>query len=205
MDHSKWQYPLKLDEGQVEKVRKFVVGTWKTRNMRAKTEQLLPVLREFLPSLNKLHGNTILDVCLDEAIEGKSIADVICSSFKGIANCGPANRRNNRPNNETTAASKILHIISPKLFVPWDSAIRSGYGGHKNISYTDFLRRMQRVANYAIKQVEEECDVSREDAIKSLKCEGHTLAKTLDEFNFVKFTLNDESVWKTEYKLWHTP
>ena len=95
----------------------------------------------------------------------------------------------------------MLHIIYPELFLMWDGAIRCGYGGHKWLWYTDFLRKMQRLANYTISQVEKECSVSRECAIESLKCDGHTLAKALDEYNYVKFTLNDDAVWKTEYKL----
>lgn len=202
LDHMKWQNPLKLDEAEIEKVRSFVVGTWKTRNMQAKKEHLLPVLKEALPNLNKLRGKNILNICLVETIDGESIADVICSSFKVIANCGPINRRSKRPNNEATATSKILHIINPELFLPWDGAIIRGYGGHnKRLFYTEFLRRMQRLANYAIKQVEKECDVSRDVAIVRLKCDGHTLAKALDEYNYVKFTLNDDRVWKKEYEL----
>ena len=71
-----------------------------------------------------------MDVCLDESIDGKNIADVICSSFKGIANCGPPSKRNGRPNDEVTAASKILHIANPELFVMWDEAIRTGWVWH---------------------------------------------------------------------------
>ena len=206
MDQSKWQNPLTLDEDEVEKVRKFVAGRWKTRNMQAKSEHLLPVLEKVMPKLNKLRGKTILDVCLDEEKVGESIAVIVCSSFKRIANCGPPNRRNNRPNNETTAASKILHIINPELFVPWDGAITRGYGGYnRRLFYTDFLRRMQMLANYAIEQVKRECDVSRDVAIERLQCDGHTLAKTLDEYNYVKFTLNEDSVWQAEYEPCNSP
>ena len=38
-----------------------------------------------------------------------------------------------------------------------------------------------------------------------LKCDGHTLAKALDEYNYVKFTLNDDSVWKAEYESCNSP
>ena len=206
MDHSKWQNPNSPDMEEVKKARDFVVRTWKTRNMQAKSEHLLPVLEKVLPKLNKLRGKTILDVCLDENIYGESIADVICSSFKKIANCGPPSKRNGRPNNEVTAASKIFHIINPELFVMWDRAIISGYGGYnRRLFYTDFLRRMQKLANYAICQIEKECGVCRDEAIARLQCDGHTLAKALDEYNYVKFTLNDDSVWQTEYESCSSP
>lgn len=136
---------------------------------------------------------------MDEIICGESTADLICRSFKKLANCS-------KQQNEPTAASKILHIINPKSFVPWDGAIIRGYGGYsRRLFYTDFLRRMQRLANYAISQVEKECCVSREHAIELLKCEGHTLVKALDEYNYVKFTLNDDSVWKAEYESCNAP
>ena len=143
---------------------------------------------------------------MDEKIDGEIISDAICSSFKKIANCGPPSKRNGRPNNEVTAASKILHIINPELFVMWDRAIISGYGGYnRRLFYTDFLRRMQKLANYAIHQFEKECGVCRDVAIERLQCDGHTLAKTLDEYNYVKFTLNDDAVWQAEYKSCKSP
>ena len=194
MDHSKWQNPKTLDMEEVKKVRDFVAGTWKTRNMQTKTEHLLPVLKEILPKLNGLRGKTILDVCLDEKIDGERTADLICRSFKKLANCS-----NNQ--SEATATSKILHIIYPDLFLMGDRAIRCGYGGYDWIWYTDFLRRMQRLANFAVEQALNERGCSRDQAIELLTCGEHTLAKTLDEYNYVKFTLNDDSVWKKEYEL----
>ena len=199
MDHSKWQNPKTLDMEEVKKVRDFVAGTWKTRNMQTKTEHLLPVLKKILPKLNKLRGTSILNVCLDERIDGERTADLICRSFKKLANCS-----NNQ--NEATAASKILHIINPKLFVPWDGAIIRGYGGYsRRLFYTDFLRRMQRLANFAIEQVVKECGVSCEDAINSFTCGEHTLTKALDEYNFMKFTRNCDAVWKAEYESCNSP
>ena len=104
--------------------------------------------------------------------------------------------------NEATAASKILHIIYPDLFLMWDRAIRCGYGGYERIHYADFLRRMQRLANLAVEQVKaHERHHSDETAVASLTGCKHTLAKTLDEYNFVKFTRNDGSIWKKEYEL----
>lgn len=194
MDHSKWHDPSTLDMEEVKKVRDFVAGTWKTRNMQTKTEHLLPVLKEVLPKLNNLRGKNILNVCLDEEIDGERTADLICRSFKKLANCS-----NNQ--NEATATSKILHIIYPDLFLMWDRAIRCGYGGYDWIWYTDFLRRMQMLANLAVEQAMNERCCSRDQAIKLLTCGEHTLAKTLDEYNYVKFTLNDDSVWKKEYEL----
>ena len=85
----------------------------------------------------------------------------------------------------------------------WDVAIRGGYGygsKYEGKQYVSFLRRMQMLANYAIEQVKRECDVSRDVAIERLQCDGHTLAKTLDEYNYVKFTRNCDAVWQAEYQ-----
>ena len=101
----------------------------------------------------------------------------------------------------------MLHIVNPELFVMWDEAIRGGYGCSKGEGdqYVDFLRRMQRLANYVISQIEIECGVSRGEATAWLKCERHTLAKTLDEYNFMKFTRNCDSVWQAEYESCNSP
>ncbi len=153
---------------------------------------------EVWEGLRQLESQTIADVNLcDEAK-----VNIIGCTFDKVA------KSHNGKRNEATGASKILHMIYPELFVMWDGAIRDGYGfggEYEGVQYEDFLRRMQRVANYAINQVEEECDVSREDAIESLKCDGHTLAKALDEYNYVKFTLNDEAVWQAEYEPCKSP
>ena len=208
MDHSKWRDPPTLDRDEVGKVRDFVARTWKTRNMQAKSEHLLPALKKVLPKLNKLRGKTILDVCLDESIDGKSIADVICSSFKGIANCGPPSKRNGRPNNEVTAASKILHIVNPELFVMWDERhhrwvwwiqgeARPVRGLPAKNAKACQLRHLPKVRPSAA--------YTRERQSRRLKCDGHTIAKALDEYNYVKFTLNDDSVWQTEYESCSSP
>ena len=194
LDHTKWQNPKTLNTEEVEKVRNFVNVTWRAR-MQASNQQILCALQETLPCLNKLQGKNLLDVCLDNETR-----NLICRSFKTLAGCSGKNR------NEATAASKILHIINPELFIPWDGAIIRGYGGYsRRLFYTDFLRRMQQLANYAISQVEKECCLSRECAIESLKCDGHTLAKTLDEYNYMKFTRNCDAVWKAEYESCSSP
>ena len=146
-------------------------------------------LSEIEPDLGKLRNRTLLDVCLDERIGGESISEVICRSFKRLAKC------NSRNHNETTGASKILHIINPNLFAMWDGRIREGYICRLKkkdnwIWYTEFLQEMQNLAKCAIKQVKaNERHHSDETAIASLTGCKHSLAKALDEYNYVNFTL----------------
>ena len=150
--------------------------------------------------MNQLQGKTILDVDLHGEIGDEKIGDLICHCFKSLAMCNPRQR------NEATGASKILHIIYPQLFIMWDAAIRCGYGGHNWIWYTDFLRRMQILTRHAIKQVREnEPHHSDATAIASLSGCKHTLAKTLDEYNFMKYTRNCDAVWQAEYEPCNSP
>ena len=153
------------------------------------------VLKEILPKLDQLPSKTILEVNLRD----QNTSKLICRSFNRLARFGPRK--------SPTGASKMLHIVYPRLFVMWDEAIRGGYGCSKGEGdqYVDFLRRMQRLANYAICQIENECGVSRGEVIARLKCDGHTIAKALDEYNYVKFTLNDGSVRQTEYESCSSP
>ena len=191
-ERCKWIQNDRPAEPEVETLVDFV-NSWSTR-MKKDIPAIRSALNEILPELNTLHCKTILDVDLCD----QSTSELICRSFKRLANFGHGNK--------ATGASKMLHIIYPKLFLMWDASIVRGYGGHfKPLLYTDFLRRMQRLANYAISQIEKECDVCRDEAIARLKCDGHTLAKALDEYNYVKFTMNDDAVWKAEYESCSSP
>ena len=83
----------------------------------------------------------------------------------------------------------------------WDEDIRGGYGCADTRDYGEFLLRMQRLAEYAIAQIMNEENRSCDDAVEWLTICGHSLAKVLDEYNFVKFTKNDDRVWEREYQL----
>lgn len=191
----KWRQPSSLDEKEVQKARAFVNGPLRAR-MQASASHILCALQKILPDLNKLQGKTILDVDLDERIDEECANHLVERCFDELAYCGPRN--------EATGASKIMHIVNPNLFVMWDSAIRGGYGEseYAQTRYANFLRRTQRLAKYAIEQVMEKEGLSHDSAIDSLKCHGrsHSLAKILDEYNFVKFTRNSDCVWKKEYE-----
>jgi len=98
------------------------------------------------------------------------------------------------------ASSKVLHILAPKFFVMWDTAIRAGYGlgvtydkaEVKNIYYL-FLERVQCELRKAIQSYADDYSINSVEAssalIKVLSADGRkTLAKIVDEYNFVKFT-----------------
>jgi len=72
-----------------------------------------------------------------------------------------------------TGASKLMHLTIPEVFVMWDAYIRKEWGFKTGYAedYFNFLKKMQ-------------------DEFKGIKKEkGETLAKCIDEYNYVKFTL----------------
>ena len=175
---------------------------WGSRMQRT-ADDVQSALRKIQPDLDTLKNDTILDVCLN-----KDKRELICRSFKVLAGC------NRKGHNEATGASKMLHIINPKLFVMWDGAIRTGYicklqGKLEKkdwIWYTEFLQEMQRLAKQAVCEVmERDKSHSRETAIASLTGCKRTLAKALDEYNFMKYTKEASSVWKAEYESCNSP
>ena len=193
LDRRKWNEPEILEE-DVREIKGFL-NKFKTR-AQASESNILHALKETLPDLDKLQGKSILNVDLDDDIDGVSVEQIIESSFSILANCSDTNNRRY----ESSMASKILHVVNSELFVIWDRAIRSGYGireeykdAYKYTDYPLFLRRMQKLARYAITQAEE-------DSLAScpISCK-HSLAKVLDEYNFMKFTQNDDRVWEKEY------
>ncbi len=161
-------------------------------NMTATFVDVQYALNDIEPDLEKLRDNTILDVCIDDETYG-----LIGRCFDRLA------MGNTKEQHEDVGASKILHIIYPQLFVMWDRAIRSAYCWPE---YSEHLRKMHRLAKSAVNQVQQECDVSREeDAIVYLSGCNHSLAKALDEYNFMKYTKEAGSVWKAEYESCNSP
>ena len=72
-----------------------------------------------------------------------------------------------------TGASKLIHLTVPNVFVMWDAYIRKAWGFKRGDAedYFNFLLKMQ----------EEFKHIKRRD--------GRTLAKCIDEYNYVIFTL----------------
>jgi len=72
-----------------------------------------------------------------------------------------------------TGASKLMHLTIPEVFVMWDAYIRKvwGFKEGKSDDYFNFLKKMQE----EFKTFENSKD--------------RTLAKLIDEYNYVKYTL----------------
>ena len=98
---------------------------------------------------------------------------------------------------ESTDASKILHTIVPEFFVMWDRNIRRAILGSEyrrfgyDYAYT-FLPRIQAELKEAIITCMEDKGFHSEDeSIEYIRrmCDGNTLAKLVDEYNYVVYTL----------------
>jgi len=90
------------------------------------------------------------------------------------------------------AASKLLHMVLPGLFVMWDNFIIDGYNlsaDATSYSYS-FMPKMQREVSEAIDTYIVGNGGRRIDAIAAIRSHGSgkTLAKLVDEFNYWKFT-----------------
>jgi hypothetical protein len=94
---------------------------------------------------------------------------------------------------ESTDASKILHAILPRLFVMWDNKIRKalvGEGRDGRCYAFEFLPMMQKLANKFIDSYITERGGDRESASKDISsmANNYTIAKLLDEYNYVRYT-----------------
>jgi len=75
---------------------------------------------------------------------------------------------------KSTGAPKLMHLFAPEVFVMWDGYIRKFYGFKKGDAddYFDFLKLMQG-------------DFGK----MKLNTQKVTLAKAIDQYNYVKITL----------------
>lgn len=109
---------------------------------------------------------------------------------------------------ESTGAAKILHIWAPNSLVMWDAAISAGYGIYrdataprpsgKDYAFT-FLPRLQAEASEAIGTCMVEKGLDRKEAVQAIEESAcrEPFTKLLDEYNYAKYTLSADSLWKS--------
>ena len=178
-NHDMFNQPITLTHQETYRLVEFL-NRFLCRMNYSYVGELAPHLRNAVHFLNLLTSEDILHMDFNARVEIEgnwvSYGEVIEKCYGHLLKCRGVG---------LTVASKILHTINPNLFVMWDGAIIDGYSlpyaGH-------FLPEMQRLAKCAVSQViKEEC-LSRNDAVESLAPCGNSLAKVLDEYNYVKFT-----------------
>jgi hypothetical protein len=161
---------------------------------RINREELAKALRYLNKHRALLAPKRLLDLNFNESMtfdRGQTSAyNVIVEMYEAITDVygvGP------------TSASKILHGINPQLFMMWDDNIRPGFGYFNGDSkdYLNFMADCQKILKKIVKsyQLKFKCDIPV--AIKEI-CEKaypelevkKSLAKLLDEYNFMNFTKN---------------
>ena len=177
----RWDNPDTLDDKEIKRLVSFL-SDWGCLNLRFLkgdeldniTFSLIKNMKCAAPRLNTLKRKTLLDVKFDEYTK-QMIAECF-GMIAGIDKYG------------SVPTAKALHVaINPHLFVMWDRPILSAYDlGNTGFVYAHiFLPAMQRIANKAVKEVMDQEDRLLDDAIKSLTPCGNSLAKVIDEYNYV--------------------
>ena len=97
-----------------------------------------------------------------------------------------------RPKFGPVAASKLMHMAVPRLFVMWDTGIRSRYGiptyyaANHPRHYLRFLKLMQVQIGHAIDSYVNAHGVKNQAAIQQIRKEDgfSTLPRIVDKYNF---------------------
>ena len=179
---SKVENLSKIGNEEVIKIIDFLVE-WKCRGLvssrsenRKKMSVQVKDIKETLKSLNnefkKLQGYTLRDIPL----ENEDIKNTILTIYEKVDSIKWIG---------ATAASKIMHVINPHLFMMWDNDIRSkgkgyGYEGGSSNQYMEFMEKMKGIA------IRLKTDPEKEIEIKIIK--KRTLAKLIDEANYMGIT-----------------
>ena len=182
-----------VNEYEIKKLRYFI-RSWDP-HFTGIINKLKSRLKKIHPVIMRLKNKRIDSIDLSNRETEKSIKEI----FDLIAGCCKSGK--NRF--ESTDASKILHTILPELFVMWDRNIRNGIWKEKRKdewkrpkkfngkAYACFLSLMQTKAKKVIESCTNKKRYSPSQVIKEIssKANNYTLAKLLDEYNYVKYTL----------------
>jgi hypothetical protein len=113
-------------------------------------------------NIKDLRDLRIEDIDFDNEELKKKTRDV----FDKVANSTEIDRY------ESTDASKILHTILPDFFVMWDDEIKDRLVGGRRMGATYAFHFLPMSAIEFIRE----------------RCDGKTLAKLVDEYNYMKHT-----------------
>lgn len=155
---------------------------------RRLAERIRAAHNDSLPFLNVLEGENIQDFDFEETnqVEGNKYrnSEVMLKVLDNFISVGY--------NFRDVAASKVLHMVNPHLFVMWDTNIAEKYIVQKSAQgyVYNFIPMMKRKANGVINSYVEDKICTREQAVKALNDfkPNKTLAKLLDEYNYMKCT-----------------
>lgn len=169
---------------------KYGCHTPNSDSVTSNLEAALKDAERYLQALSNLtienvNFNTIVEVNTSGGMESKTVKDVVEHLYK---------RFDRVPRIGTTATGKLLHVLLPKLFLMWDKGIRKHYSiSNSSSGYCLFFTKIKSFAE-AINRVFHEaypCYPQPPATYLSQKFEidpPKTLAKFIDEYNWVTFT-----------------
>lgn len=171
---------------EIEKLFHFI-HKW-DYHFKGKPEVFKKTYEYVYPIIEQLGHEKIEDSNLNDENLRRKIRYV----FDRVADCPGTGRY------ESTDASKILHTLLPNFIVMWDNKIRDGMSvGKRGISYANvFLPKVQEELEEAIRTCVDERGLTRVGAIAYIReqCDGKTLAKLADEYNYMKYTKGHPSL-----------
>lgn len=193
LDPNEPKYSQTIDDPSPEAIVHFLKG-WGRMRMSFDPNKIQRSIEEAKSVLTKLSAYNFETASLSE-----TRCDVV-SAFHHFLN----------GTRSPVATSKTLHVLAPRFFVMWDNAIRIAYGcgdymesnsplwGNKYFTYLERVQRCLKEAlmlyakNHAIQNMGQ--------ASERLKAElyehgGKSLAKIVDEYNFLKYTKGREELW----------
>ena len=184
-----WENLFELSTNQIKDDVIGFLNLWKCRLHPSNTlaERIKKAHKDTISYIEALQDVTIEDWTPDivRMVEEKnySSGELLQKTFARYSNIGERFRY--------VAASKLLHFLLPKLIVMWDNSIAPGYGVPMNSKWyvKKFISKMREMANEAIESYQMEKRVNRERAVAALYNfrPPKTIAKLLDEYNYMKF------------------
>ena len=156
-------------------------------------ERIKEVYKKSILFLNALDSETLEDINLEEKknIDGNEYTnqEIMYKVFTTFCATGH--------NFRGVAASKVLSLINPNLFVIWDTSIADAYGLRgastpyvRDEQYVSkFIPKMKEIANCVISSYIRDKKCSRKEGIEAINGfrELRPLAKLLDEYNWMKY------------------
>jgi hypothetical protein len=158
-------------------------------NYEAELLKFLTEYERIFPLMKSFESRTIIDMEFK-----KQARAAIAQVFDSLAKCCRTKRF------ESTDTSKAMHGMIPELFVMWDDKIKKGILGIKGTGSgreydgacyaNEFLPLMQSMAKQFLDSFVQKHGGDYGNACKAISkmTDGYTLAKLIDEFNYLRFT-----------------
>jgi len=119
--------------------------------------------------------------------------DTLESAFKAMRDCGFG----------STSAAKALFAIRPKCAIPWDEPIREEFGfGDDGFSYRRMLDRSCQEAKMLIEDAKKYGVKGSVEICDNVGASGSSLAKLLDEYNWITITERHDIPSRGELEKW---